>query len=492
MNVLVVDDEALVSQYVTQCIREADPSVQIIGTASSGAKALAMLEKTPADLIFADITMPKMDGLELLRRIKAEHPAATVVMLTCHDEFEYARQAIQNKADGYMLKSEISAERMRQALEEAGALWKERRLEQQTGQLKQNDYLRRIMEEEDGVCVVTEENLRKNNIFLRDGGFAALCFENEDGNLQTVLSNVEADYENPVVYPYSGDLTVLLLNLRRTGRQWDTFEDLYREMDAYFLGIEARLKGRLGHSRMFFRIAWLGTAIKEALESHNDRFYGSAAPEDREGYGLRTKRLQKLAAQAALHIEAQSFGAARASLEEALSYARESHADAAALKRACGQICAALEEHCGAELPGCRQRLEEAPDLETLEGGAALLLGALESRGKQYSAAIAGALAYIGRHYAEDLTLNTVADHVFLNREYLSRRFKQEVGVTFSEYLTSVRLKRARELLETTGLRISEVASQTGIPNVSYFSTIFRKEFGCSPSEIRAKKNGKS
>ena len=92
------------------------------------------------------------------------------------------------------------------------------------------------------------------------------------------------------------------------------------------------------------------------------------------------------------------------------------------------------------------------------------------------------------QHYAEDLTLNMVADHVFLNREYLSRRFKQEVGMTFSEYLTAHRLKRAKELLETTGLRISEVASQVGIPNVSYFSTIFRKEFGCSPSDLRPKK----
>ncbi len=488
MNILVVDDEALVSQYVVRCIREVGASIQVVGTVSSGAKALDILEKKPVDLAFVDITMPKMNGLELLRRIKADHPTVTVIMLTCHDEFEYARQAIQNKADNYMLKSEITAERMRQVLEEAGALQKERRLEQQTGQMKRNDYLRRIVEGDGGVYVATEEGLRKHNIFLRDGGFTALCFENLDGNLQALLSAVEADYENPVVYPYNGDLTVLLLNLRHSDRQWDTFQDLYREMDAYFLEIETKLEGRLGHSRMFFRIAWLGTAIEEALESHNDRFYGSPGPEGRSGYGQRAERLQRMMTQAVLHIEVQNWDAAQATLEEALNYAREHHADAATLKQAGQQVCAALEEHCSTVLPECR--LEDAQDLETLETGAALLLEALGRQGKQYSSAIAGALDYIGQHYSEDLTLNTVADHVFLNREYLSRRFKQEVGVTFSEYLTSLRLRRARELLKTTGLRISEVASQIGIPNISYFSTIFRKEFGCSPSEIRSKKTG--
>ena len=136
--------------------------------------------------------------------------------------------------------------------------------------------------------------------------------------------------------------------------------------------------------------------------------------------------------------------------------------------------------------------MADAADLSALEAAADSLLEALERKVKPYSTAIVGALAYIDRHYPEDLTLNTVADHVFLNREYLSRRFKQEVGVTFSEYLTSLRLRCAKELLETTELRISEVASRIGIPNVSYFSTIFRREFGRAPSEVRSKSSRKA
>ena len=352
MNILVVDDEVLVCQYVAQCIREADTSNQIIGTVSSGAKALRILEETPVDLVFADITMPKMDGLSLLQRIKADYPATSVIMLTCHDEFEYARQAIQSKADDYLLKSEVSIERMRQVLKKAKALRKERQLEQQTGQMKRNDYLRHIVENGEGVYVVTAENLRENNIFLRDGGFTALCFENLEEDLRTVLSAVEADYENPTVYPYSSDLIILLLNLRRTEQQWDTFEDLYREMDVYFDRIEAQMTGRLGHSRMFFRIGRLKTAIDEALEAHNDRFYGTPGPKESGSYGQRIKQLQQLMTQALLHIEAQNWPAACPALREALAYARQSHPDAAALKRSLLQVCTAWAAHGGSPPPG--------------------------------------------------------------------------------------------------------------------------------------------
>ena len=489
MKILVVDDEALVSQYVTQCIQSAGNSNQIIGTATSGAKALRILQETAVDLAFVDITMPKMDGLELLRRIKTDYPATMVVMLTCHDEFEYARQAIQNKADNYILKSEMTPEYMQKVLEDMRHIRKERRVAQQTGHLKQNDYLKKIVEAPKDVYVITEEMLRKHNIFLRDDAFVALCFDNTEQNLAAVLAATEAEYENPVVYPYNEDLTILLLNARSSGKQWDTFQDLYTDMDAYFRRVETLVDGNLGYSRMYFRMAWLGTAIETALEHHNDCFYGSVSENRDMSYQERITRLKRLMTQSAIRMEEGNWEAAISALKEAIDHARQAHADSAALKRSAEQVCAVLETCCGTDLALCRKRLSQAECFADVEAEYVEMLPVLSQQGKQYSTAISSALHYISQHYAEDLTLNMVADHVFLNREYLSRRFKQEVGSTFSEYLTSLRLKQAKELLETSSLRISEVAAQIGIPNISYFSTIFRKEFGCSPSEIRTKKS---
>mgnify|MGYP005799360771 FL=1 len=107
MKIMVVDDEPLINQYIVQCIRNADPESEIVGAVTSGAKALKKLEETPADLVFADITMPKMDGIELLKEIKKRDPSISVIMLTCHDDFEYARAAMQNRASNYILKNAV-------------------------------------------------------------------------------------------------------------------------------------------------------------------------------------------------------------------------------------------------------------------------------------------------------------------------------------------------------------------------------------------------
>ena len=91
-------------------------------------------------------------------------------------------------------------------------------------------------------------------------------------------------------------------------------------------------------------------------------------------------------------------------------------------------------------------------------------------------------------NYGEDITLNSVADHVFLNRDYLSRQFKKEVGVTFSEYLLELRMKEALRLLRGSDLRIGEIAERVGVSNVSHFTSVFKKQYQITPSEARRQK----
>mgnify|MGYP002602627812 CR=1 FL=1 len=92
MKILVVDDEPLIGQYIVQCIRAADPLVEIVDAVTSGTKALKKLEDAPIDLVLTDITMPKMDGIELLRIIKTRYPATDVIMLTTMILRTHARQ----------------------------------------------------------------------------------------------------------------------------------------------------------------------------------------------------------------------------------------------------------------------------------------------------------------------------------------------------------------------------------------------------------------
>src|SRR5699024_2396393 len=168
MKIMVVDDEPLINQYIVQCIRNADPESEIVGAVTSGAKALKKLEETPADLVFADITMPKMDGIELLREIKKRDPSISVIMLTCHDDFEYARAAMQNRASNYILKNEVSVEQIRAVLQEVEHNRKERSAKGVAQQISRNSYLRRLAEQDISVQPIREGDLRANHIYLAD------------------------------------------------------------------------------------------------------------------------------------------------------------------------------------------------------------------------------------------------------------------------------------------------------------------------------------
>ncbi len=75
MRIVVVDDEVLISHYIVQCIQAADSRAEIVAVVNSGQKALDVLADEPVDLVFTDITMPKMDGLELCRRIREQVPS---------------------------------------------------------------------------------------------------------------------------------------------------------------------------------------------------------------------------------------------------------------------------------------------------------------------------------------------------------------------------------------------------------------------------------
>ena len=88
-------------------------------------------------------------------------------------------------------------------------------------------------------------------------------------------------------------------------------------------------------------------------------------------------------------------------------------------------------------------------------------------------------------NYAQPLSLEQVAAEVHLTPEYFSRIFKEELGITFVNYLTDIRLSRSVQLLETTALRVQNIAQSVGYANVSYFSTIFKKKYGMSPYEYR-------
>lgn len=103
IRVLLVDDHPLVRAGVRRVL-ESEPGIAIVGEAADGGAALAALQGTPVDVMVLDLGMPGVDGLEVLARAKAIRPSLRIVVLTMHANAEYVARAIQQGADGYLLK----------------------------------------------------------------------------------------------------------------------------------------------------------------------------------------------------------------------------------------------------------------------------------------------------------------------------------------------------------------------------------------------------
>lgn len=94
-------------------------------------------------------------------------------------------------------------------------------------------------------------------------------------------------------------------------------------------------------------------------------------------------------------------------------------------------------------------------------------------------------MSYLQKHYNEKISIQNVADEIYVSSGYLSKRFRSEVGIGFAEYLQKMRLEQAHFLIRTTNMKISDIAIEVGINNFSYFSSLFLKIYGMSPLEVR-------
>ena len=450
MKIIVVDDEPLVKQYIVPCVRDAGGENEITAAVTSGAKVLQEMKANPADVVFADITMPKMDGIELLQELRRQYPSTAVIMLTCHDDFEYARAAMQNGAKDYILKTEVSADKIRAVLDKLQSSRQQRISESAVQQIGRSRFLRSMVEQSEDMTPVSAVDLREN-------------------------------FENPLFYAYSEQEVYLLVNIRRNAFAEE------QDAAAYFYQCAERLNGGIGCSGVHHHFTHLPKSFAEAVRDFDARFYQASA--QKLPHEIHVSEVETCIMRATIKLTDGDIQGGCADLERLLQCAENYKVRSSFLRETVQQLFSGLAVKLESELQHTADAVAScctfAALCEAVREGIAVLQ---RKHGVGYSAAIRKALDHINAHYAEDLSLNTVADVVFLNRDYLSRQFKKEVGVNFSEYLMSVRMKQARCLLENSSLRISEVALRVGITNMSYFSTVFHKVFGCKPNDVRKNK----
>jgi YesN/AraC family two-component response regulator len=481
MRLLIVDDEAPITEYIADCIKQAGVQYEIVGSASRGKAALEMLASEKVDVVLADITMPKMNGLDMLSIIRQSWPDIQVVMLTCHNNFEYVRKAMQWGAEDYILKNEINLQSIKALLE---GLVQKRRKEMEKdngGNLALIQYMIKALAD-DRIDLLPKEDLKQNLMPRLELDCFALVFKYNKSVLDNLATKRRPWMIGQLVFSFDHNRIAVVSSVP----DFMTEQEKTANIGALRSELQRHCGTRVGVSRIHRGGAYLKRAILEAVTDH-DRGFFQVSVQAEVDHEESLKELFILRNNAIAAINECNMNAFRQNMDQIFQQVGSGGmVSVARLKRMLLAIVRSVEDkELEPQIRMMERNIEDADYFNELEQLFHSFADSVESEKQQYSTNIGSAVAYIRQHFRDNITLQDAAGAVYLNSDYFSRRFKKEVGMNFSEYLLELRMEEALRLLQSTKLRVVEVSEQVGISNVSYFAQVFRKRFNMSPNELR-------
>ncbi len=541
IKVFLVEDEIVMREGIKNNIDWAQEGFDFVGEASDGELAYPMIKKLKPDIVITDIKMPFMDGLELSRLVKAEYPEIKVIILSGYDEFDYAKKAINIGVTEYLLKP-ITGNKLMEAVKQVAKIIEEEKRQQEyiekfEREMKENETLERqkffyeivnnklpvaeILEKGNGLGIDlwgSAYNIILLHIFLKDA--------NTEQYSDTILS-VEEELEEHFkdkkdINLFSRALEGWSFLVKETGeRSISEIIDGYIEELTKIILSYTELSFFMGVGKTVHRLREVGIAFDEANKAFAFRYIMN---KNKVVYSEKLNTNEYLAnTQAGPDIDLEQIDIGKleqSAIEEFLKFGSKNDIKnfveeyfysigqanmnslifrqyitmniyfcVVSFMKGLGCNTAVLTEKCG--------YLEEVHKVITCIDETKQYLGTLfenaityrnQVSNKKYGKLINSAQNYILHNYhKEDVSLNLVAASVNLSPNHFSTIFSQEAGKTFIEYLTDVRMEKAKELLRYSDLRNSEIAFKVGYKDAHYFSYIFKKTQNCSPKEFRSK-----
>jgi two-component system response regulator YesN len=485
---VIVDDEPIAIQAISVIFSRNFPEFEVVGTASNGQEAYELIRKEEPDLVLTDISMPLMSGVELTEKVRAEMPDVNFVFISGYQDFEYMRAAIRNGVLDYLSKPispsvvQATMERVKQTLKEVHYERKNEILRQVcTGGKTDPKQLRRYFPYKEYYAAI----IRQNGLPRRLSGSRAA----------EIYADIEELY---AVYGRDSEEELYLIpaemlqekNLRsymETVRDRQTRPGSYSTILYYgktFTDTQTREKLQ-GLYRWLNAVSCVG--VDQIIDLDSPRYSTGEIPkpstaevdvllQDLEGY-VRSGHLDQL--QKYISAAYDRWGAEKRP-QIWMEYASR-------------QILSFLRRETGDErsLIDSEYVMEEvffsAETAKQLkEGLFTLFFQSDEEAGKprlDSSAFFEKITDYLSAHISEPVSLQSVSDTFAISQTYMSRIFRKYAGISFNQYLTKVRMEKARKLLEETpDLFVKDVASMVGYEDQFYFSRIFRTYEGKPPS----------
>ena len=546
LKIFLAEDEVIVRETIKRMIPWENLGFELVGEAADGEMALPLLIRQQPDLLITDIKMPFMDGLTLARLAKKEVPGLKVVILSGYDDFNYAKQAINIGVEDYLLKP-ITKNALIERLTEIRSRYEDEKTQREyyekfhremqayeknssrdffealvSGSLDMMELYKRA--EKLGLDIVAESY----NILI----FTMNCNEDFSGQREGYSSWEAESLEmlekfftgHPFamlfrsnVFSYGvlikGEKNSIRENTRICVEEIRKIFDRKKDNKEWFVAVGESVE-RLSQIQKSYHSASRAFSQRYLYDGKVLHYDEMLAMEKKDVTNDDSEYLQKVDVNALNPTILQKF-LSNGLLEETKNFVQDYF-------YAIGQepmesvvfrsyvilnvrfsVLSFLKEL------GCDTKTLEPEDTEkilaesgrnmesTIAYAEKLVSQAIQLRdrnsGNKNRSILKTAVDFIDQHYMEeDMSLNKAANAANVSANHFSALFSQNMGQTFIEYLTSLRMDKAKEYLRCTGMRSSEIAGEVGYKDAHYFSYLFKKTQGMTPSDYRKAREEKA
>lgn len=484
MNVFLVDDDMLIREDIKAFYQWENEGFTVVGEASNGNDAISWLEKGCADIVITDIAMPNGDGIALIRWLKSRQFDGEIIVMSNYDDFDYVKEAMKLGAFDYCLKYKLSPELLLSLLKKASDSIAKKRAKASYSGMTQAQLLRECIK---GTYSSKEQerfvqaNILSNAYFVQ---YTRLLDQTQTS--YPLIKNISLVQKDCIVLQLKDSDAVVLFPAVPEDTRQATMQQVAIEISK-----KITEKAVVIYEEQSVQIPLLESKINEMRQSALLYFYSQASV---------------ICNQPEISFEKSIPSSSKRNFEHAL-IGRAEALDRTGFQNLTEEVIAFFEK--GKMHPrvvntffqnlmfSISQKME-VPDLaQTVSfdenSSIALLRSELERWCDYYfllqvnsnRSEIIRAIHYIHTNYMRDISLEAISQEAYMSKNHFCTLFRKETGDNFIVYLQKVRIEKAKMYLRNPKYRIQEVAEKVGIDNYRYFSTLFHKYTGMSPSQFR-------
>ncbi|MCK0470556.1 response regulator [Halalkalibacter sp. APA_J-10(15)] len=521
IKVMLVDDESLEREGLELMLSKNRSGFEVVAQAQNGKQAVELARDTKPDLIFMDIKMPQLDGLQAIEQILAIEPNVKCIMVSAFDMFDYARQAMKFGIKEYLLKPSRVSEVLEAFDRMVAEIEEERRQGSEVLELNQRlERFASFIEMElivslmlDHVHEFEQKDWQKwLDLDQKQGFVVVFSFDSEELHpnrqeksrwYKVLKQAMDQEGISALVGPLTGFQVPSFILL--------TAEDEAKEKLRQDIAgtIIHQVQKQLEGCRLLAGIGSIVSDVQHFSQSYEEAIYALELVyhHERAAYMVYNRHLRKQRKELVPFevekelVHAVKTGDSQQGMQLFDTYfqliQQASHAKVELIKKAIENFFSVLaramnELGFDEDVQMSFEQLETARQIK--ERAKTHLLVIIERLGEWRTSGVDRLLVqakeYIDDHYHKAVTLEEAAERVGLSSYYLSKLFKEHFQLKFIEYVTQTRMNKAKDLLLDGKTPLKEIALTIGYKDPNYFSRVFKKETGMSPREYRGKYQG--